>query len=570
MDFDFEIKRKDIAARVGRLKIGDRSMETPALMPVYNPQKRTIPIEDLAEEFGAGAIMANAYMLYKDEDSKKEVLDKGIHDYLGYDGIIATDSGSYQLMVYGAVDIDNKDIIEFEEGIGTDIGSFLDIPSHPDAYLPRARQQLETTLERSREAENAGFAVNAAIQGAKYPELRAEAAKSVGERFKLVAVGGIVPLMEAYRFDELVHVIMAAKKALPADRVVHAFGLGHPMLFPLAALMGCDLFDSAAYALYAQAGRYMTDSGTEDLDSMEHIFCCCPVCSKHGIGIKELFGQDRVEAVARHNLYVSFDMIGRIKHAIKSGRLWELVAKQARSHPKMMAALTALLEHSPWMAELDPITKPRAMYHTGAESQKRPEVINAKIRLDRVGSKNHIELAPFGQVNDELLDMYPFNGVFSMMDDSMPKVRDIRKLRAIMEYQFGPGAGELIPADVIIKRSRKTKRIRWLYHKGAMLASVRASDHFILPHEPLLAALHAKFPAPRLRIRLIDDADVVAAVRDGRSAMCKFVADIDPDLRPGDECLIVDCNDRLIRGGQLHLAPREVSDFTRGMAARAR
>jgi archaeosine-15-forming tRNA-guanine transglycosylase len=46
----------------------------------------------------------------------------------------------------------------------------------------------------------------------------------------------------------------------------------------------------------------------------------------------------------------------------------------------------------------------------------------------------------------------------------------------------GRGAGELLPDNLVVKKSRNTKRIRWLYEGNEMVASVRAGDHFIIPH----------------------------------------------------------------------------------------
>ncbi len=42
------------------------------------------------------------------------------------------------------------------------------------------------------------------------------------------------------------------------------------------------------------------------------------------------------------------------------------------------------------------------------------------------------------------------------------------------------------------------------------------------------------------------------------------------DLRAGDEVLIVDENDNLIRTGTLVLSPQECMDFERGIAVRIR
>jgi len=550
--------------------LNGKAVETPALMPVYNVLKETIPVGELAGKFGAQAIMTNSYMLLKDEELREEVLSKGVHKLIGFDGIIATDSGSYQLMVYGAVETTNTEIVDFQERIGSDIGSFLDIPTLPDTYKPRAKEQLKTTLSRAKEALDAKFTVNAAIQGGKYADLRAEAAREIGKDFPLAAIGGIVPLMESYRFADLVNVIAAVKENLPADRVVHAFGLGHPMVFPLAALLGCDLFDSAAYALYAQDGRYMTDYGTLRLDEIEYVSCTCPICSEHKMGLKRLYGEDLTGALARHNLYVSFAMVERVKQAICEGGLWELVLLQARAHPALMRAVDALMGHSQWISELDPITKKTQFYRTGPESELRSEVLNAKIRLQRVSTANTLELQPFGPVNEELLDIYPFNGVFSMSDDVKPKVRDMAKLRAIMEYQFGKGAGELLPDGLRVKKSRNTRRIRWLYEGSEMVASVRASDHMIIPHDRLALKLKEKFQSPKLRVMLKDDAEATKCVVDGKSAMCKFVEEVDPGLRCGDECIVVDKKDKFIRCGTLMLSPKEIREFKRGMAVRTR
>jgi 7-cyano-7-deazaguanine tRNA-ribosyltransferase len=570
MDFRFDIRHKDAAGRIGRLILGGKEIETPTLMPVYNPLKVLIPVKELVGRFHAQALMTNSYMLLKNDELKQEVLSKGLHKLLGYDGVIATDSGSYQLMVYGAVETTNAEIIKFQGDIGSDIGSFLDIPTLPDTYKPRAKEQLATTLQRAKEAKGAKFAVNAAIQGGKYPDLRAEAAREISKDFQLVAIGGIVPLMESYRIAELVNVIAAAKKNMPQDRVVHAFGLGHPMIFPLATLLGCDLFDSAAYALYAQDGRYMTDYGTAHVDDLEYISCTCPVCSEHGLGIKRLYGDDKTAAIAAHNLYVSFAMIEKVKQAIYAGNLWELVCLQARSHPALMKALDSLMDHTEWVAELDPITKNTQFRFTGPESEKRSEALNARRRMQRVTTKNTMDLAPFGPVNEELFDIYPFNGVLSMTDEVKPKVRDMAKLRAIMEYQFGQGAGELLPDNLKVKKSRNTKRIRWLYEGNDMIASVRASDHFIIPHDRLAQRLMGRFPAPRLRVIMNDDEEALKCVKEGKSAMCKFVADVDPELRCGDECILVDKKDAYIRCGTMMLSPREIKDFKRGMAVRTR
>ena len=566
-DVSFEIKDKDIAGRICRLKIGERELETPALMPVYSPIKPLISPQELWSVFSCRALMTNSYIILKNPQLKEDILKKGIHDYLGFQGIIATDSGSYQLMEYGNVTATNKEIIEFQENIGSDIASFLDIPSLPDAYKMRAEEQLDITLERAKEALDAKFLVNAGIQGSTHLDLRERAAKELGRDYKLCAIGGIVRLMETYRFSELVEIISTVKQNIPADRIVHAFGLGHPMVFSLAVAMGCDLFDSAAYALYAEGLRYLTPTGTLRLEELTYLPCSCPVCSKHGTGLKELAHEEKVKELARHNLYVSVQEINTIKEAIKENTLWELVNMRCRAHPQLYKALKKLLEQE-YLAEYDPITKKSAFYYQGAESEKRTEVVNVKKRLAGIESNNKADIPPFGSVPWELSDIYPFNSFKDDVEYTGCKISDLCKVRAIMDYQFGIGAGELISEKAVIKKSKATRRIRGIYEGKELIAAVRASDHFIIPHEKLAEKLHAKFPYPKLRIKIDDEA--VEFVKDGKSVFAKFVKDIDMNLRAGDEALVVDKDDKLLRTATLMMSPKEALDFDRGVAATVR
>jgi len=572
VEFNFEIRNKDIGARIGKLEINKKDLETPALMPVYNPNKPIIPISDLKRKFNAKILMVNSYMILKNEKLREKVLDSGIHGYLNFKGLIATDSGSYQLMNYGNVSTTNREIIDFQEKIGSDVGAFLDIPSLPDAYKPRAFEQLELTLKRSEEAKNSKFVVNAGIQGSTYLDLRKIAARKIGKDFKVCAIGGIVRLMEEYRFSNLVDIIATVKKNLPANRVIHAFGLGHPMAFSLAAALGCDLFDSAAYALYANDLRYMTENGTKKLENLEYLPCSCPVCSKYGVELKELGEKEKIRNLAMHNLYVSLEELNRVKQAIKEGNLWELLSIRARSHPELLSGLERLKKYGKWLSELDPITKKSSFYYSGNESKYRTEVINARKRLKRVSSMNRLRIPPFGKVPIEILDIYPF-GSFRcpeslIIEEPYFNVREIEKIKGIMEYQFGPNASELVEKNFRIKKSRRTGRIRWIYRGKELIASVRASDHFIIPKKYLADKLKKKFKYPRLRV-VVDD-DAAPFISEGKSVFAKFVVDIDPELRANDEVLVVDRRDDLITIGTLVLSPKEVMDSDRGVAVRVR
>jgi len=93
----FEIRAKDGLGRVAKLSINGKNIETPCLMPVINPNLPLITPKEMKRLFRTDIIIANSYTLYKSFDIEN------IHKFLDFDGIIVTDSGSFQLMQYGAM-----------------------------------------------------------------------------------------------------------------------------------------------------------------------------------------------------------------------------------------------------------------------------------------------------------------------------------------------------------------------------------------------------------------------------------------------------------------------------------
>jgi len=267
---NFEIKYKDALGRIGKLKTPHGTVETPALMPVIHPGKQTIDVR----EYGADIVITNAYIIYKNEKLKNKALEDGIHSLINFDGPIVTDSGSFQLSVYGDIDVNNREIIEFQENMGTDIGTSLDIPTPPYVKRERAEKELQITLERAEEAINVreNLMLNSVVQGSTFPDLRAKCAEIIGKMdFEVYPIGAVVPLLENYRYTDVLDIIMASVSNLPPSRPRHLMGAGHPMVFAFAVATGCDLFDSAAYILYAQDDRFLMPDGTYKLSNLSHM-----------------------------------------------------------------------------------------------------------------------------------------------------------------------------------------------------------------------------------------------------------------------------------------------------------
>ncbi|MXR19980.1 tRNA guanosine(15) transglycosylase TgtA [Halobacterium bonnevillei] len=426
----FEVTAQDGAARIGELAIprAGVTVETPTLMPVVNPNLITVAPSRFPE-FGAEMLITNSYIINNDPDLHERALEEGLHEMLGFDGAIMTDSGSFQLAEYGEIDTDTEAILEFQHEIGSDVGTPVDIPTPPDAGREQVARELAETQSRLELAESVDVGdmlVNAPVQGGTFEDLREDAARhAYNTDLDLFPVGAVVPLMNTYRYDAVADAVLAAKRGLGRDAPVHLFGAGHPMMFALAAALGCDLLDSAAYAIYARDDRYLTVHGTEHLDSLHYFPCDCPICAEHTPDEVERMGDAaREQLLAEHNLHVSFGELRRVKQAIKEGSLMELVEARAHAHPRTLDGYRALLDHSEQLEATDPAAKD-PFFYTSADSARRPEVLRHHKRLERFDPEGDVLLTegsgndgfddwwnvapPFGPYPRALSTTYPLN-----------------------------------------------------------------------------------------------------------------------------------------------------------------
>lgn len=381
----FEVKERDLLARIGKLRTKSGAVETPLLFPVVNPATQPIPPRRLREEFGFEALITNAYILMK--RFQNQPAEKGLHDFLGFKGAITTDSGAYQILVYGDIDITPEEIVGYQERINTDIATILDWPTGWKTSRKHAEHTVNETLKRARKL----FKIKSRddvlwvgpVQGGRYLDLVAKSASEMGALpFDIHALGSPTEVMENYRFDVLVDMILTAKMNLPIERPLHLFGAGHPFMFSLAVAVGCDFFDSAAYAIYARENRYMTETGTFRLEELEYFPCACPKCAKRTPKeVAEMPQNERQVFLAEHNLYMCISEIKRIKQAIRDGRLWEHLEFRAHGHPALFQALKKLKRYEDFVEKYSPIVKRGGLFFFSSVGLSRPEIVRHRIRL---------------------------------------------------------------------------------------------------------------------------------------------------------------------------------------------
>jgi len=381
----FELKERDGLARICELTTRHGKVTTPALLPVVNPNQLTITPGEMRDRFGVEILITNSYIIRKDPRLRDRAAAEGLHNLLGFDGPIMTDSGTFQEYVYGKVDVSPKEIVEWQAKIGSDIGTILDVFTEPTFAREHTEAAIKETLMRAEGSVGlrGDMILAGPVQGGVYTDLRERCARELSALdFGLHPIGGVVPLLENYRYADVAEIIVASKKGLDPSRPVHLFGAGHPMVFPLAALLGCDMFDSASYAKYARQERLMYSDGTKFLKDLHDLACNCPACAVTDVNeLRAASPKERTKAIAEHNLHVSLRELRRVKNAIREGSIWELVEMRARAHPALLEAVKRLGKHSEFLERFEPASRRSAFFYCGPESYERPTVVRYRERF---------------------------------------------------------------------------------------------------------------------------------------------------------------------------------------------
>ncbi|RLF41388.1 MAG: tRNA guanosine(15) transglycosylase TgtA [Thermoplasmata archaeon] len=644
----FELKKRDALGRICYLYTSHGRIKTPALLPVINPNKIIISPREMKQLFDINIVITNSYIIKKTDKLRDTALDKGLHHLLDYNGVIMTDSGTFQSYVYGDIDVDPLDIVSFQRDIGSDIGTILDVFGTPSQTKSQAKKSVDETIVRAKESIplKGDMLLACTIQGSIYPDVRRYCARKMSKLdADIYPIGGVVPLMENQRYLDLIRIIIASKMNLPPGKPIHLFGAGHPLIFPIAAALGCDLFDSASYIKYAHEDRYMVPWGTLYLKDIEELPCNCPICSNTSASeFKKLEKKERIKLLAKHNLYVCIGEIKQIRNAIAEGTLWELVERKASMNPFLLEAMRELRRKKikEWLERFEVTSKLRALFYTGEHTIHQPIIYRIHHRLleryhpiskkvivfpeaekpynityrddieklfKQHGEVEFIVSSSIGPIPISLDEMYPFaQSIFpeqcdyetrrvakqilsrflkgkqvidarenidskgSKLDYTKGELEDkldIWRITAVAEIQFGKNASAaLFDGELEIVKSKNTGKIRNIYCDGEHILSFRASDGLYTLKKAGGKRLHRFFPSPKQRVIIKDEA--IPFVLDGKSVFTRFVEDCDPELRPMDECLIVNRKDELLAIGRCLLNREEMLSFNYGQAVKIR
>ena len=322
--------------------------ELPMFLPVYQPSSSLVPMELWVSDFQVEGCIINAYFLYKQRALRK-TFEAGLtlREYVDFDGLLMTDSGAFQGFT-SSVLLKNKNIVRFQDAIGTDVCSPLDLVTPPGDSRRIAEDKMKATLKRVEEAKRyTKQSVLAGVQqGGRFLDLRQRSMDGLIELdCSYIALGSLVPFFNRnHDLGFVGEVIKQARLQLGPKIPIHVYGAGDPVELPFFWTCGADIFDSSSYGHYAQQRCYMTPYGAlrspERLLNQEYV-CQCKVCV-NTIDPIEIF--DDVAKLAYHNLAMICQTIRelrqitdknalttRLDHILERHQSWFLESKLQQS-----------------------------------------------------------------------------------------------------------------------------------------------------------------------------------------------------------------------------------------------
>ncbi len=144
----------------------------------------------------------------------------------------------------------------------------------------------------------------------------------------------------------------------------------------------------------------------------------------------------------------------------------------------------------------------------------------------------------------------------------------LKRVRTIADYQFGKGAGAALFPDNVEFQLSTTGRVRQILLDNMRIATIRAQDGMLTLGITGARALHGFVRFPGHRVVVNSEAAPFVARR--KNAFARHVLSVDPDIRDGQEVLVVDENDKLLATGKTVLCAGEMLAFKKGMAVDVR
>lgn len=313
------------------------------------------------KEIGAQVMLCNTYHLHlrPGDDIVRQL--GGLHKMTGWDGVILTDSGGFQVFSLAKLNnikeegvifnshIDGRRIfmgpeesMQIQSHLGSTIAmAFDECVENPAEYeyakasvrrttdwLHRCKAEMArlNALEDTVNPHQMLFGIN---QGATYRDLRIDHMKEIAQLdLDGYAIGGLAVGEPA---EVMYDMIEAVEPFAPSDKPRYLMGVGTPGNILEAVYRGVDLFDCVMPSRNARHGHLFTWDGVININNAKYIAddnpidsaCGCPVCRHHSrayirhlLKANEMLG---MRLAVMHNLYFYNHLTELIREHLDKG-----------------------------------------------------------------------------------------------------------------------------------------------------------------------------------------------------------------------------------------------------------
>jgi queuine tRNA-ribosyltransferase len=348
----FKLHNQDGLARRGTLTLAHGDVQTPAFMPVgtYGTVKAMSPLE--LKEIDAHIVLGNTFHLWLRPGLDVIAAHGGLHQFMGWNGPILTDSGGFQVFSLGAMRKISEEGVKFKNPINgdtcfltpeesmhiqkvlnSDIVMIFDECTPFPATLKEANDSMQLSLrwaKRSKDAHqgnsNALFGI---IQGGMFEELRDVSLAGLTDiDFDGYAIGG---LSVGEPKEDMLRILAHIAPKMPKHKPRYLMGVGTPEDLVAAVNQGIDMFDCVMPTRNARNGWLFTQYGDIKIKNAGYktdtlpldADCNCYTCQNfsraylhhlHKVG--EILGA-RLNTI--HNLHYYQVLMAGMRNAIETG-----------------------------------------------------------------------------------------------------------------------------------------------------------------------------------------------------------------------------------------------------------
>ena len=355
LTFELQTQSKTGSARAGKITTDHGVIETPIFMPVGTiGSVKAVTQQQLKKDINAQIILGNTYHLYLRPGLEVLEAAGGLHQFMGWDRPILTDSGGYQVFslannrkikpegVIFQSHIDGskhlfspENVMDIQRSIGADIiMAFDECPPIPSTYeyVSKSMDLTHTWLDRcfNRLAETPdlyGHTQNLfpIVQGGLYKDLRKASCEYIASKNAVGnAIGG---LSVGETEEELYEFTALCCENLPKDKPRYLMGVGTPWNLLEAIDLGVDMFDCVMPTRNGRNGMIFTSQGVINIKNKKWYKDFSPIDP----GIPNEMSQYYTKGYIRH-LFVADEILGLQLASIQNLSFYLWLVEQARIH----------------------------------------------------------------------------------------------------------------------------------------------------------------------------------------------------------------------------------------------